>query len=297
MKIGFIGMGIMGSRMASNLQQQGHELIIFNRTEDKVSHLVANGALSVATPVGVAQQVTIIFTMLAHPDAVREVALSNNGFLNILQAGSLWIDCSTVNPTFSRQMAAIAVQRQIKFIDAPVGGSKIQAEQKELVFLVGAEQKNLANCRNLLECMGKRIVHVGEPGMGNALKLVINLLLGISMAGFAEAMVLGEAWGISSEMLLKVLIGSPVVAPFLASKQEKLQQSQYEAEFPLQWMQKDLQMVAIAGYESNVPLPLANTTKEIYQQAIQQGLGQQDFAAIYDFWQSNFKHQVNSDRT
>ena len=163
MKIGFIGMGIMGSRMASNLQQQGHELIIFNRTEDKASHLVANGALSVATPAEVAQQVTIIFTMLAHPDAVREVALSNNGFLNILQAGSLWIDCSTVNPTFSRQMAAIAAQRQIKFIDAPVGGSKIQSEQQELVFLVGAEQQNFADCRNLLECMGKRIVHVGKP--------------------------------------------------------------------------------------------------------------------------------------
>lgn len=297
MKIGFIGMGIMGSRMATNLQRQGHELVIFNRTKVKASHLAANGAAIVSTPAEVAQQTTIIFTMLPHPDAVTEVALGTNGFLTAWQADCLWIDCSTVNPTFARQMAKRAAQKRVKFIDAPVAGSKNQAEQQELVFLVGADRANLAICQNLLECMGKRVVHVGEPGMGNALKLVMNLLLGISMAGFAEAMVLGQALGISGEMLLNTIIGSSVVPPFLASKKEKLERAQYEAEFPLRWMQKDLQMVAIAGYETKVSLPLANITKEIYQQAIQQGFGQQDFAAIYDFWQSNSKNQMNSDKT
>ena len=287
MKIGFIGMGIMGSRMAANLQQQGQELVVYNRTKNKASDLVAHGAILATSIVEVARQANIIFTMLPHPEAVEEVALGKEGFLNTLSANSLWIDCSTVNPSFARKMAAIAAQNQVRYIDAPVGGSKNQAEQKELVFLVGANQKDLASCENLLQLMGKKVVRVGEPGMGNALKLIFNLLLGISMAGFAEAMILGEALGIDRSMLLNVLIGSPVTPPYLASKKDKLKKANYEPEFPLEWMQKDLQMAAIAAYETQAALPLANTTKEIYQQAKGRGLGRQDFSAIYDFWQSN----------
>ncbi len=294
MKIGFIGMGIMGSRMAANLQQAGHELVIFNRTGGKADRLIAKGAIKVSTPIKVGQQARIVFTMLPHPDAVEEVALGKNGFLNALPANSLWIDCSTVNPTFARKMAKVAGEDRVKYLDAPVAGSKNQAEQKELVFFVGADKTDLTSCESLLQCMGKRIVHVGEPGMGNSLKLVFNLLLGISMAGFAEAMVLGESLGIAQSMLLNALIGSPVVPPFLVSKKEKLERSHYHPEFPLRWMQKDLHMTAIASYETQVPLPLTNVTKEIYQQAIQQGFGEQDFSAIYDFWQLSFKHQANS---
>ena len=296
MKIGFIGMGIMGSRMAANLQQAGHELVIFNRTDGKANQLIANGATEVHTLAEVGQQARIVFTMLPHPNAVEEVASGTEGFLNTLSANSLWIDCSTLNPDFARKMARVAGENQVKYIDAPVAGSKNQAEQKELVFLVGADRANLTSCESLLHCMGKRIVHVGEPGMGNALKLVFNLLLGISMAGFAEAMVLGEALGIAPSMLLNVLIGSPVVPPYLASKKDKLEQSHYSPEFPLQWMQKDLQMIEIAGHETQITLPLANTAKEIYQRAVQQGLGEQDFSAIYDFWRAKSKLLANSDK-
>lgn len=295
MKIGFIGIGIMGSAMAANLQKQGHELIIFNRTAKKADHLVDQGALRASSPAELAQQATIIITMLPDPNAVAEVALGTKGFIDVWQANCLWIDCSTVNPSFARKMAQEAATRQINYIDAPVAGSKHQAEQQELVFLVGADPTNLSRCQNLLQDMGNRVVHVGEPGMGNALKLVINLMLGISMAGFSEAMVLGQSLGIDSQMLLNVLLGSPVAPPYLASKKDKLAHSQYHPEFPLQWMHKDLQMVAIAGYETQTPLPLANITKEVYQQAVQQGLGRQDFSAIYEFWRSNSMNCIKSD--
>ena len=286
MKIGFIGMGIMGSRMAANLQQQGHELVIYNRTPEKAQDLITKGVSLAHTPVEVAREAKIIFTMLPHPEAVREIVLGENGFLTACQTDTLWIDCSTTNPNFAREMAREANQKEVSFIDAPVAGSKHQAENRELVFLVGANEENLANCQNLLECMGKKIICVGKPGMGNALKLVLNLLLGISMAGFAEAMVLGESLGISSKMLLNVLIGSPVVPPYLASKRERLELAEYDTEFPLKWMQKDLQMVAIAGYETQIPLPLGNLTKEIFQHAMRQGAGELDFSAIYKFLQS-----------
>ena len=283
MKVGFIGMGIMGSRMAMNLQRQGYELIVYNRTPDKAQDSIAKGASLANSPAEVAQHAKIIFTMLPHPEAVEAVAIAEGGFLNLCQPDTLWIDCSTTNPNFARRMSQEASQKRVAFIDAPVAGSKNQAEAKELVFLVGADEADLVRCENLLQCMGKKIVLVGKPGMGNALKLVFNLLLGISMVGFAEAMVFGESLGISSKMLLDIVIGSPVVPPYLASKKEKLARSHYDPEFSLKWMQKDLQMVAIAGYQTKIPLPLTNLTKEIYQQAIQQGLAERDFTAIYNF--------------
>ncbi len=283
MKVGFIGTGIMGSRMATNLQKHGYEIIIFNRTQDKASSLIENGALWADTPGIIAKQVEIIFTMLANPEAVMNVAFGENGFLDSLLPNALWVDCSTVNPSFSRQMAKEAQSKQVKFLDAPVAGSKNQAEKAELVFMVGGEATDIQTCQPLFEAMGSRFIHVGEYGMGTSLKLVINLLLGTSMAAFAEAIILGQALGISQDMLLKVLLGGAVAAPFLSTKKEKLELENYEAEFPLQWMQKDLQMVAIAAAKAGVAIPVTSTVKEVYRLAMQQGLSEQDFSAIYSF--------------
>ncbi|MBW4646418.1 MAG: NAD(P)-dependent oxidoreductase [Goleter apudmare HA4340-LM2] len=283
MKVGFIGMGIMGSRMVANLQKHGYEIIIFNRTQDKATALITNGALWADTPGVVATQVEIIFTMLANPEAIMNVALGENGFLNHLASNALWVDCSTVNPSFSRQMAKEAQNKHIRFLDAPVAGSKNQAEKAELVFMVGGNATDVETCQPLFKAMGSRLVHVGEHGMGTSLKLAINLLLGTSMAAFAEALILGEALGISQERLLKVLLGAPVTAPFLATKKEKLELADYQAEFPLQWMQKDLHMVAIAAHEVGVAIPVTSAVKEVYRLAIQQGLGEQDFSAIHSF--------------
>src|ERR1700690_3924068 len=124
MNIGFIGLGIMGSRMAANLQKCGHSLVIYNRTREKAEPLLSRGATWADSPATLATQVEIIFTMLAHPDAVEEVALGEEGFLPHLMPGRMWIDCSTVNPSFSRKMAAEAQARGIRFLGAPVTGSK-----------------------------------------------------------------------------------------------------------------------------------------------------------------------------
>jgi 3-hydroxyisobutyrate dehydrogenase-like beta-hydroxyacid dehydrogenase len=138
MKVGFIGLGIMGSRMAANLQKAGHYLVVFNRSADKASSLVKEGARWADTPAAVAEQVEVLFTMLAHPEAVKDMALGDNGFLDRLRPDALWVDCSTVNPSFSRQMAEEARSRKIRFLDAPVTGSKGQAAKGELVFWWGA---------------------------------------------------------------------------------------------------------------------------------------------------------------
>ena len=282
MEIGFVGLGIMGSRMASNLLAGGIELVIHNRTREKATPLLEKGAVWVERLNDMAD-VDIVFTMLAHPEAVESVAVGTNGFLNHLQPGKLWVDCSTVNPGFSREMAAEAQARSIQFLDAPVAGTKPQAQNAELVFFVGGESSSLAVCKPYFDLMGKKVVHVGGHGMGTALKVVINVMLASSMATFAEGMVLGQALGLSQETLFNILLGGPVAAPYLATKREKMAQADYEPEFPLRWMQKDMQMAAIAAHEAGVAIPVANVSKEIYRLAMQDGLGTQDFSAIYRF--------------
>lgn len=283
MRVGFIGLGIMGSRMAANLQQEGYDLVVHNRTAVKAQPLLAAGAEWADTPADLAPQVTMLFTMLAHPDAVGEAALGEDGFLAGLPEDALWIDCSTTNPSFARRMAAAAGERGVRFIDAPVAGSKEAAAAAELTFFAGGSEEDLAECRPEMESMGSRIVHAGETGMGAALKVVFNHQLAISMAAFAEGMVLGQELGIEREQLFDMLLASPVVAPVAARKRSLMESGDYEVEFPLQWMQKDLHMAAVAGFESGAALPLGGAAKEIYKLAMRAGYGEQDFSAIYQF--------------
>src|SRR5438128_2771084 len=203
--------------------------------------------------------------MLAHPDAVEQAALDPNGFLGHLKPNALWVDCSSVNPSFSKKMAAAAAARQVRFIDAPVTGSAPVAEEGKLVFWVGGDSTDLEAIRPLLQCMGSKILHLGGHGMGTSMKMVINLLLGAGMASFAEAMALGQGLGLSQKMLFDSLLSTPTVAPFLALKREKIEGGNYEAEFPLRWMQKDLQLASVSPYDSVLDLPVTTVTKEFYR--------------------------------
>jgi len=287
-KIGFIGLGIMGSRMAANLQKGGHSLVVFNRTREKAGALVAGGAVWADSPTALAAQVEVVFTMLAHPGAVEEVVLGKDGFLSRLAPGRTWVDCSTVNPSFSRRMAGEAQVRGIRVLDAPVTGSKGQSAQAKLIFWVGGEPADLEACRPTLQCMGNRIVHAGSQGMGASLKIVMNQLLGTEMAAFAEGLVLGESLGLSREILFDALLGGPAAAPFLAAKRERIENGNFEdADFPLRWLQKDLHLVSVSAFETGVAMPLTNVVKELYRLAIREGDGDKDFSAIYDYLAHN----------
>ena len=287
MKIGFIGLGIMGSRMAANLQKHGFDLVVFNRTRAKAQPLIDDGAKFAESPAKVGEQVDVLFTMLAHPDAVEKAALGRDGFLSHLKPNALWIDCSSVNPSFSKKMAAEAARRKVHFVDAPVTGSAPVAAEAKLVFWVGADGADLERVRPLLLCMGNKIVHSGGHGAGTSMKMVINLLLGNAMAAFAEAMALGEGLGLSQKMLFDSLLGTPAVAPFLTSKRDKIESGNYEAEFPLRWMQKDMHLASVSAYESGVAMPLTNAAKELYRLAMREGHASQDFSAIFDYLASD----------
>ena len=284
MRIGFIGLGIMGSRMAANLQESGYDLIIHNRTAEKGKPLLDAGAEWAATPAELAPQVDMLFTVLAHPDAVAVSALGEYGFLAHLPANALWIDCSTTNPSFARRMASAAAARSVRYIDAPVAGSKEAAANAELTFIAGGSEDDLDDCSPEMQSMGKRIVHVGENGMGTAMKVVFNHQIAISMAAFAEAVVLGQSLGIEQEQLFDFLLDSPAVAPLVSHKRPNMESGEFEVEFPLQWMQKDLHMASIAAFESDAALPLGAAAKELYKLAMRTGYGEMDFSAIYQLY-------------
>ena len=284
MKIGFIGLGIMGSRMAANLQKCGHSLVVYNRTREKAEQLLSEGADWADSPAAVAMQAEIIFTMLAHPEAVRQAVLGPDGLLSALAPGRLWVDCSTVNPSFSREMAEHARVFGIRFLDAPVTGSKGMAALGKLVFWVGGEPADLKACEALLERMGTRIVHAGRHGMGTSLKMVMNQLLGTMMAAFAEGLVLGESLGLRPDLLFEAILDGPLAAPFLAAKRGRIETGDFNnADFPLRWLQKDLHLASVSAYETGAALPLTNMAKEIYRLAIREGDGDKDFSAIYHY--------------
>ena len=283
LKVGFIGLGIMGSRMAANLQTRGYNLVVFNRTRDKAEALLRGGATWGKTPVDVADQADILFTMLANPETVEAVALGTEGFLRALRPGAIWVNSSTVNPSFARRMTEEARANGVRYLDAPVTGSKDAAAGAQLLFLVGGDATDLEVCRPLLSSMGTRIVHVGAHGLGSALKMVNNLLGAVSMAAFAEGAALGQALGVPRQTIFDTLLGGPMVAPVVAAKRAKIEREDYEADFSMRWMQKDLHLASISGYEAGVPMPVVNVTKELYRLAMREGYADQDYGAIFAF--------------
>ena len=143
MQVGFIGLGIMGSRMAANLQKAGHAIVIYNRTKEKAEPLIENGAQWCDTPAHLAAKVDILFTMLAHPEAIGQVTFGDDGYIENLKPNAIWVDCSTVNPSFAKAMAAEAQKRQIRYVDAPVMGTKKPAGEGQLVFFVGGKKEDV----------------------------------------------------------------------------------------------------------------------------------------------------------
>lgn len=278
----FIGLGIMGSRMASNLLKTGHPLMLHNRSTMPLVQLGSqDGAVSAMDPVAAVQNAQVVFTMLSNPQAVEEMAFGPQGFLQHMPKGSIWVDCSTVDPSFSRSCAARAQEAGLRFVEAPVAGSKPQAEAGELAFFVAGNGPDIDEVRPLLDAMGKAVIPMGSPGNASSYKLIVNLMLAQNMAAFAEAIKLGLAMGLDKGQILHMLPEAPVSAPFLKWKSSMLKDDAYPVQFPLELMHKDVALVTQMAEELNVSLPLAQAAQDLYAQAIEAGLAREDFAAVF----------------
>lgn len=283
MKITFIGLGIMGSRMAANLLKNEVELTVYNRSSDPIEALIALGAKGADSLPAAVDDADIVFSMLSTPEVVRTCFFGPSGALTKMKSNAIWVDCTTVNPSFSLEATEEAKSKGIRFMDAPVAGTKPQAAAASLAFFVGGEAGDLAEVKTYLDYMGAKVMHAGGTSKGAAFKMLVNIMLAQSMVIFSEATLLGEKLGFDQDFLLNTLPNLVVSAPFTKFKAEMVREDNYEVQFPLEWMHKDLHLAAVTAYELNQPLYLANISKELFAEARQKGMGRLDFAAIHRF--------------
>lgn len=279
MNVAFLGLGIMGSRMAAHLVHATHQVRAWNRSPEKTAALQSLGALPAASVTEAVQDAQIVFTMLATPEAVRAVA---SQILSSLPSGRLWIDCSTVGPEASREMAALAKAKGVRFLDAPVAGSAGPAAAAQLVFQVGGEAADIEEARPLLTAMGSRIVHAGPTGAGSSLKLVNNLLMAQELAAWAETLGLAEALGLPRELVEDAILPSHVAPAYLGSKRAKIDAREWSPEFPLKHALKDIRLALTEADKAGLGLAQATACEKLYAAAQTKGLGDSDIAAVCD---------------
>lgn len=283
MKVSFLGLGIMGSRMAANLFKSGVDLTIWNRTSSATDIPELAGATIAESIQGAVAGAEVVYSMLSTPKAVSQCFFGKTGALTAMKQGATWVDCSTVNPSFTRTALEHATVAGIRFFDAPVAGSKPQAAGAQLTFFVGAKGEEITSIRPHLESMGAKVIPFGKVGQGSAYKMLVNVMLAQSMVIFSESLLLGEALGLDRDFLLEGIPSLPVIAPFIKFKKDAIRDDDYSVNFPLEWMHKDLQLASVTAYEAGQPLYLANLTKEIYAGAKHDGMGKLDFAAVHRY--------------
>lgn len=273
----------MGSRMASNLLKNGVKVTVYNRSKDIIDSLIKQGAEAADAASSAVVDADIVFSMLSTPEVVESIFLKEGGALESMKPGAIWADCTTVNPSFSLRAKLAAEQAGLRFLDTPVAGTKPHAENAELVFFVGGEKSDLEVVEPLLNYMGKKVLHIGPSGKGASFKMLVNIMLAQSMVIFSEAVILGEKMGMDKDFLLNVIPGLVVAAPFTKFKAEMVRADNYEVQFPLEWMYKDLHLATMTAYENDQTLFLANLTKELFADAKKKGMGRLDFAAIHKY--------------
>ena len=292
MKIGFIGLGNMGAPMARNLLKNGHAVKVFDLNAAAVQALVDAGATAGATPKATANDAECVVTMLPAAAHVRHVLTADDGVLAGIAAGALVIDSSTIDPASAQDFARLATAHGNGFVDAPVSGGTGGAAAGTLTFMVGASTADYARATPVLTSMGKNIVHCGETGMGQVAKICNNLLLGISMAGVAEAMSLGTALGIDAKVLAGIINTSTgrcwsadTYNPFPGIVETAPASRGYTGGFGTDLMLKDLGLAADAARTAKQPVFLGALAQQLYQAMSARGDGGLDFSAIIKLYE------------
>jgi 3-hydroxyisobutyrate dehydrogenase-like beta-hydroxyacid dehydrogenase len=282
--LGFVGLGAMGSRLAARLLAAGHAVTGWNRTPDKARALVAQGLTLAASPRAVAEGAGAVFTMVTDDAALRAVLLGGDGILAGLRPGAVLVEMSTVSPAVVREAGALVAARGAHLLDAPVSGSTITVEQGQASLAVGGEAEPLERVRPYLAVMAPGgITHVGPLGLAKTMKIATNLGLAVQMLALSEAVLLAEKSGIPRETALEALLKSVIASPMVRYRGPfVLGRMPLEAWFPVPMMQKDLDLALAQGRAAGVPLPLTALTQEWLTMARALGLGDHDFAAVFD---------------
>lgn len=281
MKIGFIGLGIMGSAMAANLVKAGFTVSVWNRSADKSATMAGLGAAVAASPRAAAADSDIIIAMMATPAAVASVRDGSEGILAGLSKGKGYVDMSTVDAETSRESARLAHERGALFLEAPVAGSRKPAEDGALTIMAAGDRELYETALPALEKMGKKILFLGETGKAAHMKLANNLVMCGALTALCEGIALAAGSGLDTALLLEVLDSGAVANPMFRLKGPQIAANrEFPAAFPLRHMQKDLRLALRLAEEVGQPLFAAATINELYKSALTSGYGDEDFAAV-----------------
>jgi 3-hydroxyisobutyrate dehydrogenase len=280
--IGFIGMGHMGSHMASRLLDAGYQLTVYDRTKERAQEVGQRGAPVAQTPKDLAATCQVVMVCVTDDQAQHDVMFGPDGALAGVHAGSMMIDLSTVSPDASRRLFEGAKEKDVPMIDAAVSGSVPQVDQGSLVIFVGGEHKTYEQCKPILDILGQNSFYMGASGMGTTMKLVVNTLLGLGMQALAEAIALGEKAGVEKGLLLDVLGQTAVLTPGQKSKLENVRREEYPNNFALSLMHKDFRLVLSQAYDLSVSMPATAAAQQMYTAAMAKGRDE-DFSLMIEF--------------
>ena len=279
-RIGFIGLGIMGSRMAANLRRAGFEMTVWNRTAQTGHDWAAeHGGAVAASPAALAAEAEIVFTMVVDGPQVRELLLGDDGVAAGAAPGLLCVDCSTIGQAAAVGIGAELATRGLRMLDAPVTGSLPGARDATLLIMVGGDASDLAQARPALDAMGSTILHVGPLGAGQAIKVINNSVAAANTATVAEALIAGQAAGVDLDALVAVMDGGAAGSRMLALKQEPMRTHDFSPLFRLAHMIKDVELCLGA---TSVPFPSAQRALDDMRAAERMGHGDDDFAALVE---------------
>jgi 3-hydroxyisobutyrate dehydrogenase len=283
-RIGFVGLGIMGSRMAANLRRAGYELTVYNRTRERGEAWAAeHGGTVMDTPAEVGAASDVVITMVVDGAQVSEVLLGENGVARGAAAGALCVDMSTIAPGDSRRIAAALADGDVAFVDAPVTGSSPKAEDGTLTIMASGAPENFKRAQPLFEAMGELIVHVGdEVGLGEMVKLINNAVAAANAHTLAQALVVGRATGVDLDALTQVMGAGSGGSAMLGLKATPMREHDYTTLFKLEHMLKDVRLCLEEGQAAGVPFPAAAAVREALTATAGRGLGDADFAAILE---------------
>src|ERR1035438_2447493 len=280
-KVGFIGLGVMGSQMVNRLLSKGHTVTGYNRTRTKAQWLVEKGMQWADSPRAVAAASDYIFAMVTNAAAIQAISEGPDGLLAGLSAGKTFIDMSTVSPTVSRALAAKVRALGADMVDSPVSGSVITLTEGKLSVMVGGRKETFDKIKPLLLDIGSKVSHVGDNGLALSMKIAINLSLAVQMLAFSEGVLLAEKSGIAREVAVDVLVNSAVASPMIKYRGPFVLQQPEEAWFDVNMMQKDMLLAMELGRQLDVPLPTTAATNEMLTTARGMGLPEKDFAILF----------------
>jgi len=278
--VALLGLGTMGHGMAMNLLKAGHPLTVWNRTRAKAESLNQSGAAIADTPAGAARNASIVIAMVADDDASRATWLGADGALDAMPSESVAIDCSTLSPAWIAELNAAVTKRGLRFVEAPVTGSRPQAEAGQLKFLAGADADTLNAVAPVLRCMSTEIVHLGPVGSGSQMKLINNFLCAVQVTSFAEALAWIERAGLNRDAAIDFLKKGAPGSGILSGMSERMTKRTYEVNFLLRLMAKDLRYAHAAAAALGIDLSMSSAAEELFREAQAQGHGEKDMSAV-----------------